>query len=101
MWSCFQCAMTSSSWTSCKSYRGRQIGLSWPCTLSELFPLGHLPFDPIRPMHAKLVVPSLRHLLQYSLESLALGPILLGIYLLVPSLRHLLQYSLESFAENW
>ena len=61
-------------------------------------------------MHTKLAVPSLRHLLQYSLESVALGPILLGIYLLVPfvpismhanpvvpSLRHLLQYSLESF----
>ena len=73
--------------------------------------LGHLPFDPIRPMHTKLAVPSLRHLLQYSLESLALGPILLGMYLLVPivqckmhaklvvpSLRHLLQYILESLA---
>ena len=74
MWSCFQCAMTSSSsWTSCKSYRGRQIGLSLPSTLSELFPLGHLPFDPNRPMHAKLAVPIRCYLLQRSLESLALA----------------------------
>ena len=33
--------------------------------------LERLPFAPIRPMHAKPMVPSLRHLLQYSLESLA------------------------------
>ena len=34
-------------------------------------PLERLPFGPIRHMLAKLVVPSLRHLLQYSPESSA------------------------------
>ena len=33
--------------------------------------LVHLPFVPIRPIRAKLVVPSLRYLLQYSLKFLA------------------------------
>ena len=47
-------------------------------------------------MQAKLVAPSLRHLLQYSPESLADDQLAL---LVAPSLRHLLQYSPESLAD--
>ena len=43
-------------WPCCTPCHGRQITFSWPCIMliiSNINPLGRLPFGPIRPMHAK------------------------------------------------